>query len=148
MASVKVNQEPSEAAAPASYLKSTNLLEHLNEEIKRRTNVVRIFRSAPSCLRLIRALAVGMHENRLEAHRYLNMPVPAGHRFDVPAPTRDVWSRPRFPGRIRSRPLPGEATVFLGNSVMDDELEVWPTRRLGHPRQIASRSCQRQARGR
>ena len=27
----------------------------------------------PSCLRLIRALAVEMHENWLEAHRYLNM---------------------------------------------------------------------------
>ncbi len=29
--------------------------------------------NAASCLRLIRALAVEMHENWLEAHRYLNM---------------------------------------------------------------------------
>jgi transposase-like protein len=35
--------------------------------------VVRIFPNATSCLRLIRALAVEMHENWLEAHRYLNM---------------------------------------------------------------------------
>jgi putative transposase len=55
------------------HLKSTNLLERLNEEIKRRTHVVRIFPNAASCLRLIRALAVEMHENWLEAHRYLNM---------------------------------------------------------------------------
>jgi transposase-like protein len=55
------------------HLKSTNLLERLNEEIKRRTHVVRIFPNAESCLRLVRALAVEMHENWLEAHRYLNM---------------------------------------------------------------------------
>jgi putative transposase len=55
------------------HLKSTNLLERLNEAIKRRTHVVRIFPNVESCLRLIRALAVEMHENWLEAHRYLNM---------------------------------------------------------------------------
>lgn len=54
-------------------MKSTNLLERLNEEIKRRTLVVRIFPNAASCLRLIRALAVEMHENWIEAIRYLNM---------------------------------------------------------------------------
>ena len=43
------------------------------EEIKRRTLVVRIFPNAASCLRLIRALAVEMHENWIEAIRYLNM---------------------------------------------------------------------------
>jgi putative transposase len=53
--------------------KSTNMLERLNEEIKRRTHVVRIFPNAESCLRLIRALCVETHENWLEAHRYLNM---------------------------------------------------------------------------
>ncbi|MFQ5930553.1 MAG: IS256 family transposase [Acidobacteriota bacterium] len=55
------------------HLKSTNMLERLNEEIKRRTYVVRIFPNAPSCLRLIRALTVEMHENWIEAIRYLNM---------------------------------------------------------------------------
>ena len=55
------------------HLKSTNLLEPRNEEIKRRTHVVRIFPKAASYLRLIRALAVEMHENWLEGHRYLNM---------------------------------------------------------------------------
>jgi putative transposase len=56
-----------------SIMPVTNLLERLNEEIKRRTHVVRIFPNVESCLRLIRALAVEMHENWLEAHRYLNM---------------------------------------------------------------------------
>jgi putative transposase len=55
------------------HLKSTNMLERLNEEIKRRTHVVRIFPNAASCLRLVRALAVETHEDWLEAHRYLNM---------------------------------------------------------------------------
>jgi putative transposase len=56
-----------------NHLKSTNMLERLNEEIKRRTHVVRIFPNAESCLRLVRALCVETHENWLEAHRYLNM---------------------------------------------------------------------------
>jgi putative transposase len=55
------------------HMKSTNMLERLNEEIKRRTHVVRIFPNASSCLRLVRALAVETHENWLEANRYLNM---------------------------------------------------------------------------
>ena len=55
------------------HMKSTNMLERLNQEIKRRTHVVRIFPNAASCLRLVRALAVEAHENWLEATRYLNM---------------------------------------------------------------------------
>jgi putative transposase len=55
------------------HMKSTNMLERLNQEIKRRTHVVRIFPNAASCLRLVRALAVEAHEDWLEAIRYLNM---------------------------------------------------------------------------
>jgi transposase-like protein len=55
------------------HLKSTNMLERLNEEIKRRTHVVRIFPHEASCLRLIRALAAEFHEEWIEATRYLNM---------------------------------------------------------------------------
>jgi putative transposase len=54
-------------------LKSTNMLERIMEEIKRRTLVVRIFPNGAGCLRLVRALAVEMHENWIEAIRYLNM---------------------------------------------------------------------------
>lgn len=55
------------------HLKSTNMLERFNEEIKRRTHVVRIFPNEASCLRLVRALAVEQHERWQEEHRYLNM---------------------------------------------------------------------------
>ena len=55
------------------HLKSTNMLERLNEEIKRRTRVVRIFPNSTSCLRLVRALCAEVHEGWLEDHRYLNM---------------------------------------------------------------------------
>jgi putative transposase len=55
------------------HIKSTNMLERLNEEIKRRTHVVRIFPNAEACLRLIRALAAETDEDWLEAPRYLNM---------------------------------------------------------------------------
>jgi putative transposase len=54
-------------------LKSTNMLERLMEEIKRRTLVVRIFPNTAACLRLVRALAVETHENWIEAMQYLNM---------------------------------------------------------------------------
>jgi putative transposase len=54
-------------------LKSTNMLERFMEELKRRTLVVRIFPNAAACLRLVRALAVEIHENWIEAMQYLNM---------------------------------------------------------------------------
>ena len=54
-------------------MKSTNMLERLNEELRRRTRVVRIFPNAASCMRLIPALCVETHESWLEDKRYLNM---------------------------------------------------------------------------
>jgi putative transposase len=62
------------------HLKSTNMLERFNEEIKRRTRVVRIFPNEASCLRLIRALAAETHEDWLEASRYLNMELLKEHK--------------------------------------------------------------------
>lgn len=55
------------------HMKSTNMLERLNEELKRRTLVVRIFPNQASCLRLVRALAAEIHEDWIEAIRYLDM---------------------------------------------------------------------------
>lgn len=43
------------------------------EEIKRCTLVVRIFLNVAACLRLIRALAVEMRENWIEAMQHLNI---------------------------------------------------------------------------
>jgi transposase-like protein len=41
--------------------------------LKRRTHVIRIFPNEESALRLIRALAVEIHEDWIEAPRYLNI---------------------------------------------------------------------------
>jgi len=65
------------------HLKSTNMLERLNEEIKRRTRVVRIFPNAESCLRLVRALCVETHEAWLEDNRYLNMALLAEQKKEL-----------------------------------------------------------------
>ena len=71
-----IEETPTYYRLPLSHhkhMKSTNMLERLNQEIKRRTHVVRIFPSRESCLRLVLALAVETHEDWLESPRYLNM---------------------------------------------------------------------------
>lgn len=66
------------------HMKSTNnMLERLNEEIRRRTYVVRIFRNVESCLKLVRALTVERHEAWLEDHRYLNMDILKEHKKET-----------------------------------------------------------------
>ena len=59
------------------------MLERYHQEIKRRTLVVRIFPNGPSCLRLVRALAVETHENWIEATRYLNMDLLIEHKKEL-----------------------------------------------------------------
>jgi putative transposase len=48
-------------------------LERFNQELKRRTRVVRIFPNRGSCLRLVSALAVEQSEEWLTGRRYLDM---------------------------------------------------------------------------
>ena len=55
------------------HLKSTNMLERMNQEIKRRTHIIRTFPNPESCLRMVRALAVETHEAWQVETRYLNM---------------------------------------------------------------------------
>jgi putative transposase len=55
------------------HMKSTNMLERLNQELKRRTHVIRIFPNQASCLRLIRALASETDDEWLDGACYLNM---------------------------------------------------------------------------
>lgn len=62
------------------HLKSTNMLERINQELKRRSHVVRIFPNSASCLRLMRALTVEIHEDWIEQHRYLNMELLKEHK--------------------------------------------------------------------
>jgi putative transposase len=62
------------------HMKPANMLERINEEIKRRTLVVRIFPNAASCLRLVRALTTEIHEAWIEGTRYLNMDLLEEHK--------------------------------------------------------------------
>ena len=54
-------------------IRTTNGLERLNQEIKRRTRVVRIFPNRGACLRLVSALAVEQSEEWVTGRRYLDM---------------------------------------------------------------------------
>lgn len=65
------------------HLKSTNMLERINEEIRRRTRVIRIFPNEASCLRLVRALTIETHENWIEATRYINMDLLREHKKEA-----------------------------------------------------------------
>lgn len=53
-------------------MRTTNMLKRFNEEIKRRTRVVRIFPNEQSCIRLVSAMAIEMNEAWTE-RMYLDM---------------------------------------------------------------------------
>ncbi len=57
-------------------IRTTNGLERLNEEIKRRTRVVRIFPNAEACLRLVTALCVEQSDEWISGRRYLDIGAP------------------------------------------------------------------------
>jgi transposase-like protein len=62
-------------ALPEKYrtrFRSTNMLERLNEEIRRRERVIRIFPNQESAIRLIGAMLAQIHEEWLE-RKYLDM---------------------------------------------------------------------------
>jgi putative transposase len=66
----------SSLAFPESHrrrIRTTNGLERLNQEIKRRAPVVRIFPNREACLRLVSALAVEQSEEWLTGRRDLDM---------------------------------------------------------------------------
>ena len=52
-------------------LRTSNLAERVNKEIKRRTKVVGIFPNEASCLRLVSALLIEMDEDWIQGRRYL-----------------------------------------------------------------------------
>ena len=54
-------------------IRTTNLLERLNREIKRRTDVVQIFPNQQACERLIGALCMEWSEEWITGRRYLDM---------------------------------------------------------------------------
>ena len=57
------------------FMRTTNMLERLNEEIKRRTRVAGLFPSEPSLLRLVGALLMETDEDWQTGKRYLDMTV-------------------------------------------------------------------------
>jgi putative transposase len=54
-------------------IRTTNMLERYNEELRRRTNVIRVFPNAASCLRLIAAHAMEMADEWAAQTQYLDM---------------------------------------------------------------------------
>ena len=60
---------------PASHwmkIRTSNVLERLNKEVKRRTRVVSIFPNAASCERLVSAILVEKSEEWQASDAYLN----------------------------------------------------------------------------
>jgi len=55
-------------------LRTTNMVERLNLEIRRRTRVVTIFPNMASCLRLVSALLMEVDEDWQMGKRYLTFP--------------------------------------------------------------------------
>lgn len=63
-----------ESGFPHARLRSTNLLERLNEELRRREKVIRIFPHAQSANRLIGALLMDIHDEWISSSRsYINL---------------------------------------------------------------------------
>ena len=63
-------------ALPEQYrrrLRTTNGVERLNEEIRRRERVIRIFPNEESALRLMGAVLMEIDENWTTGHRYFDM---------------------------------------------------------------------------
>ena len=54
-------------------MRTTNMLERLHEEIKRRTRVARLFPNEASLLRLVSAIEMEISEDWIAGKRYLNM---------------------------------------------------------------------------
>ena len=76
------------AVPPAhrARVRTTNGLERLNQELKRRTRVVRIFPNRAALLRLVTALAMEQSDEWVSGRRYLDMEPEEG----MPAPARPV----------------------------------------------------------
>ena len=63
-------------ALPDPYrrrLRTTNSVERLNEEVRRRERVIRIFPNRASVIRLLGALLLEQHEQWTTGHRYFDM---------------------------------------------------------------------------
>lgn len=64
-------------------IRSTNMLERVNEELRRRVRVLRIFPNRASCLRLVTALAMEQDEDWQSDARYVSMAQPRDLKEEV-----------------------------------------------------------------
>ena len=99
-------------------IRTTNLLERLNREIKRRADVVQIFPNEQACERLIGALCMEWSDEWISGRRYLDMTYLNkitdpyhGATFlqnflDLTTNWRRVWPRERRSERDRLAPEP------------------------------------------
>ena len=55
-------------------IRTTNGVERLNREIKRRTRVATLFPNKESCLRLVTAIVEEIHEDWMAGRQYLSIP--------------------------------------------------------------------------
>ena len=53
-------------------LRTSNLIERMNQELRRRSRVIRIFPNEASCLRLLSAVALEIHEDWITGRRYFS----------------------------------------------------------------------------
>jgi putative transposase len=81
-------------AAHRPKLHSTNPLERLNKEIKRRTDVVGIFPNEASVVRLVGALLLEQNDDWAVARRYMSLETLAEAAMLTTEPIR-----PALPGR-------------------------------------------------
>jgi len=79
-------------AAHRPRLRTTNGLERFNQEIKRRTRVVRIFPNRAAVTRLVTALAMEQNEDWLSGRRYLTMEPLWEDRLRPVAPTAVAYA--------------------------------------------------------
>ncbi len=87
-------------------MRSTNMLERLNEEIKRRTRVIRIFPNEASCVRLISALAMETNEE-WTGRKYLEMNAVEMTVCGTPvAVPHTLENAPRFPHSHSATTIP------------------------------------------
>ena len=76
-------------AFPAEHqarIRTTNGLERLSQELKRRTRVVRIFPNREACLRLVSALAAEQSDEWVSGRRYLDVGLLTEEHHDLAVP--------------------------------------------------------------
>jgi len=61
-------------------MRTTNMLERLNEEFRRRTRVIRIFPNEAACIRIVSALAIEINEEWM-TRKYLNMDTEVNQQY-------------------------------------------------------------------